>query len=238
MKKKFINLFNVAFLILQVAADIIYMVVGNPYMWKTFASLTFFFGGLVNFIYCLINKQECSENKLFKYFMVIGLFFAMLGDIVLIDYFIFGAGLFAVGHIWFFIAYCSKETFKWKDVICSAVLFLVMLAIILFVPIFEYEGIMLIVVIVYAFIISIMLGKAIMNYAIRKLMANLIIMIGSILFFLSDFMLLFDVFGNVGRWADRLCLIFYYPAEYLLAISIFYASKTRSIKGLDSGVNK
>jgi hypothetical protein len=84
-----------------------------------------------------------------------------------------------------------------------------------------------------------MLGKAISNFVFKeKNVVNLIIIAGSALFFLSDLMLLFDVFGNVGRWADRLCLIFYYPAEYLLAISIYYASKRRGNNAVSDNLNK
>lgn len=227
MKKNFIFLFNIAFLILQLAGDIIYMIVGNPYMWKVFASLTFFVGGLVNTIYVMVNKDECGANKAYKYFMLIGLFFAMLGDILLIDYFLIGAGLFAVGHVWFFVSYSTINKLNIKDVIYSILIFALALMIELLVPIFDY-GNMLILVIVYAFIISFMLGKSIANYVHGgKKTSSLIVMLGSGLFFLSDLMLLFSVFGGVGFWADRLCLIFYYPAEYLLAISIYYVSKSK-----------
>ncbi len=228
MKKNFINLFNIAFLILQIAGDVIYLIVGNPYMWKVFSSLTFFLGGVVNLVYVITNKKECGENRNFKYFMLVGLFFAMVGDIVLIDFFVIGAGLFAIGHMWFFVAYCTLYKFNIKDVICSLVIFAAAIIVELCLPIFDYNG-MLALVVSYAFVISIMLGKSISNFIFKeKNTANLIIIVGSVLFFLSDLMLLFNVFGKVGKWADMLCLIFYYPAEYLLAISIYYASKQRA----------
>lgn len=50
-------------------------------------------------------------------------------------------------------------------------------------------------------------------------------MLGSLLFFLSDLMLLFNVFGDVSRIFDIMCLVFYYPAEVLLAISITYSGR-------------
>lgn len=237
MKKSFISLFNIAFLILQLAGDIIYMIVGNPYLWKVFASLTFFIGGLVNLFYVVAHKSELKNNNSFKYIMIVGLFFAMLGDILLIDYFVIGAGLFAVGHIWFFIAYCTLEKIKLRDILYAITIFAFALAVELLIPIFDYDG-MTMLVIIYAFVISIMLGKAISNYiGKRNSLAYFIIMLGSVLFFLSDLMLLFNVFGGVGIWADNLCLIFYYPAEYLLAISIFYASKDGAVRDGVIGVD-
>lgn len=237
MKKSFISLFNIAFLILQLAGDIIYMIVGNPYLWKVFASLTFFIGGLVNLFYVVAHKSELKNNNSFKYIMIVGLFFAMLGDILLIDYFVIGAGLFAVGHIWFFVAYCTLEKIKLRDILYAITIFAFALAVELLIPIFDYDG-MTMLVIIYAFVISIMLGKAISNYiGKRNSLAYFIIMLGSVLFFLSDLMLLFNVFGGVGIWADSLCLIFYYPAEYLLAISIFYASKDGAVQDGVVGVD-
>ena len=48
---------------------------------------------------------------------------------------------------------------------------------------------------------------------------NKLIVIGSILFFISDFMLMLDVFGNISE-AGYLCLGTYYPAQFLLAFSL------------------
>ena len=73
---------------------------------------------------------------------------------------------------------------------------------------------------VYALIISLMVGKAIANFIKEKSKLNLIILIGSSLFFFSDFMLLFSVFSNLGLVFLALCLITYYPAEFILAYSI------------------
>lgn len=46
------------------------------------------------------------------------------------------------------------------------------------------------------------------------------IVLGSILFYISDFMLLLNVFGDVPG-TSYLCLITYYPAQFILAFSLF-----------------
>ena len=105
--------------------------------------------------------------------------------------------------------------------IYSALIFVPSLLIILLVPIFDFGGITLqILCCVYAFVISIMVGKAIANFIKDKSALNLIILIGSVLFFFSDFMLLFNVFSDISRVFGILCLATYYPAENLLAYSI------------------
>ena len=153
--------------------------------------------------------------------MLIGLFFAMLGDILLEIEFIIGAALFAIGHIFYFIAYNTLQTFKTKDFLIASCIFVPSILIILLVPIFDFGGtLMQIVCIIYALIISLMVGKAISNVLENKSILNILITIGSCLFFLSDFMLLFNVFADIHIIFGILCLATYYPAEIFLAYSI------------------
>ena len=221
-KDKKVWIINLVLFLITIAIDVCFIVLGMPYIFKTISSVLFVILGIINFIF--IFKLE-QRNKLFKYFMLLGLVFACLGDIVLIDYFIYGAILFAIGHVFFFVAYSILHKINWKDIVIALAIFAVALVVILALPIFSFNG-MLPVVIVYAFIISFMLGKAISNFAFNKEFKtqNLIIMIGSILFFLSDLMLLFNVFADVSNIFDIICLVLYYPAELILASSIYYSN--------------
>jgi uncharacterized membrane protein YhhN len=150
----------------------------------------------------------------------------MLGDIVLEIEFIIGALLFAVGHVFFLVSYITLKKYYIKDLIISLSIFIPCVFIILFVPIFDFGGILMqVVCIFYALIISLMTGKAIANYTAEKNLLNLVIMIGSLLFILSDFMLLFSVFSEAGRWTTMLCLATYYPAQCFLAYSILKSTK-------------
>ena len=65
-----------------------------------------------------------------------------------------------------------------------------------------------------------MVVKSISNIIVKKSLINILLVIGSVLFFVSDFMLLLNVFGNVGEFADILCLATYYPAQCFLAYSL------------------
>ena len=73
---------------------------------------------------------------------------------------------------------------------------------------------------IYALIISFMLGKAISNVFSIKSNYSLLIMIGSILFFISDVALLFYLFLNASEFANTICLITYFPAQCIIALSI------------------
>lgn len=215
MKK--ITIFNLLAFALLIVGDIWFIIQGTL-LSKTIASLIFVTIGLVNLIYLL--KVE-KVKTLASYLMFVGLCFACLGDVFLEIDFIIGAILFAVGHIFYFISYCFIIKFSVKDLLFGAAIFVPSLCVILFVPIFNFgEVVMQILCCVYALVISLMVGKALANFVKEKSMLNLIILLGSILFFFSDFMLLFNVFADVGKIFLILCLGTYYPAEFLLAYSI------------------
>ncbi len=223
-KNKTLLILNVVFFVAILVFDILLLCFREPYIYKTIPSVLFVLCGVLNFIYVFKLEQR---NKVFKYLMLIGLIFACLGDIVLIDYFVIGAILFAIGHIFFFISYSVLQKIKLRDILIALGIFVVSLIVILVPQIFDF-GEMLPVVIVYAFIISFMLGKAISNVIEKEYrFENIWIMIGSILFFLSDLMLLFNVFTDISIVFDIICLILYYPAEFILASSIYYSNIKR-----------
>ena len=223
LKFDYVLLTNIILAVAILVMDVCLIVLGNAYVFKSIASALFVVSGISNLVFAIMAKEE--RNKLFKYFMTIGLVFACIGDILLIDgaYFIEGAIFFAIGHVFFFVGYSLLQKLCWRDLIIGLIIFAIALVVILAVPVFEFQN-MLAIVIVYAFIISFMLGKAISNaFSKEYKIGNLIILIGSLLFFLSDLMLLFNVFTNFDTNVfSILCLALYYPAEILLACSIYY----------------
>lgn len=220
--KKFINIFNIIMFFAIMLSDVFYIIYGGIVL-KGVTSGLFVLLGVVNLIYAIITK---SDKLKFAIIITIGLVFAMLGDVVLEFNFIAGAALFAIGHIFFFVSYCVLSRFRWRDLLYGAVIFVPASLVMLFAPIFEFgEPIMQIVCIIYALIISLMVGKSIANFVLDRSILNLVIMIGSILFCFSDIMLLFSLFTNIDFVFGLLCIITYYPAEYLLAHSILKSVK-------------
>lgn len=221
--KKLFTILNFVFLALIVVGDVCYTTFGGLWL-KALTSLMFVTLGGINLFYAIKNKTNYLK---FSIWLVVGLVFAMAGDIVLNIYFIGGAILFAVGHVFFYVAYCNLAKFKWTDLIYSAIIFVPSLFVLLFVPILNYGSVLMqIVCIVYALIISLMLGKSIANFVREKNIFTLIILVGCALFFFSDLMLLFDVFAG-AKIAGILCLATYYPAEFLLGYSIFVGSNKK-----------
>ncbi len=220
--KKSVLITNLILILAVLVGDVFYILNGSIWV-KGLTSLGFVAIGIVNFIYLLKNKPN---DKRFAIFMLAGLAFSMLGDIFLEIIFILGAGLFAVGHVFYFVAYCFLVKPRWLDLIISACIAVPSILVITLVPVFNFGGILMqMVCIVYALVISCMVGKAVGNYIKFKSLFALIIMIGSILFFFSDLMLLFNVFADVSRVFGVLCLATYYPAQILLGVSLLFCKK-------------
>ena len=219
---KFSYIFNFIFLLLILTGDISYIIFGGTWL-KGLTSALFVLLGVANFVFAVLLK---SKKFKFPSMLLFGLFFAMLGDIFLNIHFITGAILFAVGHIFFFVSYCYLQKFNWKNLLYGLAIFVPSVLFITLAPIFDFGGILMeMVCIVYALIISLMVGKAVANLVKEKSILNIVILIGSCLFFFSDLMLLLNVFGGLPKIIDILCLITYYPAEFLLAHSILHSSK-------------
>ena len=184
---------------------------------KSIASNLFVATGLINLIYCIKNKI----NLKFPIWMIIALISAMLGDISLEFNFYLGTAVFAVGHIFYFVSYCMLGKINPRDLLCGSIISIIAISIILFTPFLDFGGaLMKSVCCAYGIIISFMVGKAISNVIKDNSITNIIIVVGSILFFISDFMLMLRLFGGISV-AKYLCLGTYYPAQFLLAFSLF-----------------
>lgn len=222
--KKFHFTSNIILISLIIIFDMLYtFVFQSNILVKSTASSLFLIMGLLNLVIAIQSK---SVNLRFSITMVIGLFLSMIGDVAINLKFEIGALLFAIGHVFSFISYCQLHKFQWKDLIYTMFIAPSIIALIIFAPIFNFNSNLLkIVCILYALIISCMLSKALSNFVQFKSRLNLIIMIGGILFCVSDFMLLFDVFTTLPAIMGILCLLTYYPAQIFLAYSILEHTK-------------
>lgn len=223
-KIKFAMLGNCVFAFLIIVSAILYMTVDcSQYVFKPIVSSLFVLCGVFNliYVYCVLKIRR---NIPFVASIMSGLVCACLGAILLIDHFVIGAGLFAIGHVFFFVSFVCLTGFKLRDFLIGLGIFAVVLCLALFCPIFDF-GDKKILIIAYAFVISFMLGKAIGNVFLtdnRKV--HLLIMIGASLFFVSDFMLMIYLFAGKILVFDILSIATYYFAEFLLAFSIFYVA--------------
>jgi uncharacterized membrane protein YhhN len=135
--------------------------------------------------------------------------------------FIPGAAIFALGHVFFVVAYCRMERMKKLDYIFSGVLFGACL-IFLFSPVLTFDvPVFRIVCVIYSLIISSMLGNAAGHFVRNKNATTGTLLAASALFFFSDLMLVCDWFIGIWDWAPNACMGTYYPALCLMAFAMF-----------------
>ena len=199
---------------------------------------------LTSFLFVLTgiaSYKSNPKNKKYFEFMLLGLIFSMLGDIFLgIDsnggsIFYIGVLSFAVGHIMYIIGLSQFTKYKLIDFI---VFLLIAIPIILLVVLgdFEFDG-MILVICIYAAIISFMVSKAI---ALKRVYrgnekAITLTITGAVMFLISDISLLF-LFFYVVRYdiIQQVNWIFYYIGQGLLALSFVYYSDVKKPSSEDT----
>ena len=213
---------NILSIIIILYHSVIYQTHGYTALLKVSTSAMFVMLGLINLSYAFISKQK---NIKFYMFMSLGLAFACLGDYLILSNFVYGAGSFALGHILFVIAYCFVSKIKKLDLLFSLCLYIGCLIFLLGCPLLNFDdNVFKIVCIIYALIISLMVGKALGNYINNKNYATLTIVLSSVVFFFSDLMLVLGWFVKDIEWADNVCLGTYFPALTFLAFSMLLMS--------------
>lgn len=183
--------------------------------------------GIVNLAYALGTKQK---EKSFYISMAVALVFSLLGDIFIYYSFIAGAATFAISHICFIITYCFIEKIKRLDLIIGAIFFAGAASFLLCPLVSFEEAIFKPVCIAYALIISLMVGKAMGNYLRNRNIVNAVIAIASVLFFISDIMLVIQLFTEMWDYANNACMAMYYPALCIFAFSMYLKICKSNIK--------
>lgn len=218
MKNRILLAVNTVVIAVIFVLNYFYQANGFDFTLKCICSGSFALLGIINLGYALATKQE---GKKFYVGMTLGLLLAFLGDVLIKYDFIVGAATFALGHICFVVAYCFTQRMRRLDYILSGTLFLGCLIFLLLCPLLSFEvAIFRVVCIVYALIISTMLGKALGNFIRKRNLVNGIIAVASTLFFFSDLMLVFDWFIGLWSWTDHACMGTYYPALCFLALAM------------------
>ena len=193
---------------------------------KAAASVCFASVGIINFISV---KTKLKEHKAFSLLILCGLIMAMSGDVAINYSFIAGAVLFAVGHILFFVAQyklCRREDRSLiRDIVCGICLFAVNMAILFFAPIQLRSAATIIICTIYAAIISLMTGKAISNFIASRTPVFRLMLPGTVLFMLSDILLVLYVFMGKIEAIHCISITLYYISEIIIADSYIALAK-------------
>ena len=219
--KNFFHL-NILLITCCILCLICYDFIGGLWL-KGITSSWFVLLGAVNLIYA---KKMALKMSHFLLLMQLSLFLGLCGDVLLGIQFIAGVFAFGLGHAFYLIAFYTLEKFCIKDIFISICIACISVFIIVGTPFIQVENPFLEkILLVYAVIISCMLGKAISNVFTGKTLYRRLILLGSILFWFSDVILVFEIFGTNNRITWILCSYTYWPAQVILAFSIFHYIK-------------
>ena len=220
MKKKIFLGCNLLVLAGLAACTWIYTNITGSLRMKGITAGCFVLLGLVNIVYALCTRPR---RIAFPLTMCAGLTMAMLGDLLLDRNFVLGAGLFALGHVSYAAAMYIRRKLSRLDAVMTGAMLLVAVCVLTFTPNLSFtDPILQAVCCVYALIISCMAGKAVSGFLRERTLTGGLLALGSVLFYLSDVMLLLSWFAGVGRWADAVCLWTYFSGQGLLAHAVYH----------------
>lgn len=204
---------------------------------KMACSTIFLIAGICYYLYFhhIGSNKSLDTTALF---VLIGLFFGWFGDLFL-DLsslygdmlFVVGIAAFAVNHIFFLIAFFRLYGFKMLDI----PVYLVILAAVFLLGIFvfkaEIKGALLVPGIIYILIISLMLTKALSflwsgSPAGGMTTAEIVLLIGAALFFISDSVLALAKFtATAPTYFGLINSITYFYGQLVMAYAIFLLPK-------------
>ncbi|WP_285768048.1 lysoplasmalogenase [Peribacillus sp. SI8-4] len=168
-----------------------------------------------------------GTRNIYQTLILLGLFFCMLGDGLLI-WFLIGLSAFLIGHLFYIAAFLKSWSFSWLR-------FATILPITLYSTVIGREIIFSLIetgdnglifpVIGYVTVISLMGWTAIMT-------RNTAAIIGGILFVISDSILAWNKFIDVIAFSGPLIMLTYYAAQFFIASSIRKDASFGFVNGL------
>ena len=227
MNRKRLTYINILLMFCAMACLVYYDIRGGLWL-KGITSSWFVLLGGIN----LWAARKLKGRKFLFYLLVeAALLCGMCADVLLGMVFFAGVAVFALGHVLYLIAFCILEGFSRKDLLFILPLALLSIFFATGTPwITVADPVLKKLLVGYAVIISAMLGKALSNLIRKPCRFRRLLAVGCVLFWFSDLMLAIDMFGQASRLTWILCSYSYWPAQNLLAHSLFHA-------GDDAGAN-
>ena len=225
LHQKQLQQLNIVLLVSAGLCLVCYDIFGGLWL-KGFTSSWFVILGGLN-----LWAAEKTSRKQLRFFILVeaGLFCGMCADVLLGVAFFAGVGVFALGHVLYLIAFYSLEKFRLLDLKIMVPLAAISVFFVVGTPWITVEDPFLQKTIpLYALLIAVMLGKAISNWVCKPSLFRGLLALGSLLFWISDLVLAVDLFGQSSRLTWIFCSYAYWPAQNILAHSLFHAGKALS----------
>lgn len=159
-----------------------------------------------------------------SFWFLSALFFSFWGDVLLLfeeKYFVFGLASFLVAHL-LYIKLTStylKKSISVADFIKATAPFLLFFSAIIYV-IYNNLNEMLAPVLVYGLVIACFGATTLVNYTYDKTRENLLLLLGAIIFIVSDSIIALNVFYKLSMLNNILIIILYSIAQFLICTAV------------------
>lgn len=211
---------------------------------KSFATKT-----VCSLLFCLCGvfaAKHTGNNTLFADYMLWGLILGAIGDLLLhsltkvIYPFVVGVIAFFTGHIFYIMAfqraiyttYPGSNLFEWYEILAVVLLEILIAVYVIIRKTYKTKPHLVALATIYGAMLVAMLAKA-ARYVIGEIaygtndhmvMISVTVLLGALLFFVSDFILIFILKSDVPikRIMRVVNIVTYYIAQVLLAASIFF----------------
>ena len=157
----------------------------------------------------------------YKYLVIVGLCFSLVGDILLMfkksDFFLQGLIAFLFAHLAYLTAIINETGFQFNflTLIPIGIYFALLLLLIL-----PSSGNKKLYIIIYAAVIGVLLWQAVNLITLNLNNHIMFLVVGIILFTISDSLLAYNKFAKKIKIVQLLILSTYYLAQILIALSI------------------
>ncbi len=172
------------------------------------------------------------STKRVNIWLVAGLFFALIGDVFLLNqkkYFLFGVASFLITHVLY-----AKMTIDFiKDrsftrIVLSLLPYLLYFLVIMY---FIYNNLkdMLILVVGFGLVVSIFGSVALINYQKEKTKANLLLLLSATFFVILDGFIVLNIYNDYNKILDFFAILLYVSAQYLIVRAIILKDKSKEV---------
>lgn len=178
-----------------------------------------------NFIVSRKMSGLCGKQIAFSILVTIAIVFNIVSDILFVSNFALGASFIAASRICLVSAIIVLSGFGLRDSIISVIIFALCFLIITLNKNFVFYGYN---ILIFSFIavISLMVGKSVSNcFRVNNKLVYSFIVAGVAFLFLSDLLQIYYLFAGEIKALNILSVAFYYPAMFVLALSIFVVNQ-------------
>lgn len=161
-----------------------------------------------------------SSVKKMNYWLVFGLFFSFLGDVLLLNqqkYFVFGVACFLITHVFYIrmITINLRKEKSFTKIILSIVPFVLCFLLVMFI-VYENLQDMLAPVAEYGLVISVFGAVTLLYYEQEKSLGSLLLFLSAILLTFSDSFLILNIYNSYNKVLDFFVIFFYISSQYLV----------------------